>query len=213
EREEADLLVRAFMEALLLAQSGEGTGENLTVAELLTVLGDQIDDIGKRSPGAEAALRSALGRSFLAIGADGQAHDQFLKAYAVGGTALGEDPLDRFEILEGLIESSRRIGDRAGAHPYVDQALAVARAVFAGREPRFHEALETLLRLAAGESVGGDEACTALEVVIATLPDAIVRGDESGVTARILIEAAVQLARQGSPQAPEFLAALERRAR
>jgi tetratricopeptide (TPR) repeat protein len=214
EREEADFLVRAFKEALLLAQAREGTGAELSVAELLAVLGDHVEAIGWRSPAAEASLRAALGRCFLAIGADERARQEFLRAHAVGGAALDEDPLDRFDVLEGLIESTRRVGDLAGARVYVAQAVATARAVFAGREPRFHAGLETLLDLASGASGAVDEgALTALEVVLATLPDAIVRGDESGVTARILIEAAAQLQKRGSPSAAPFLDALERRAR
>src|SRR5262245_61810767 len=213
EREEGDFLVRAFNEALLLAQAGEDSGAGLSVAELLGVLGSQIDDIGRRSPGAEAALRSALGRSFLAIGADEQAHDQFLRAEAVGATALDEDPLDRFEVYEGLIESLRRVGDKDGARAYVGQAVAMARLVFEGRDSRSLASLEKLLGLAAGGKLDGDEAMAALEVVLANLPEAIVRGDESGATARILIEAAGQLQRQSSPRAPDFLDALERRGR
>ena len=212
EREESDLLVRGFKEALLLAQAGEGEGEKVSVADLLQVLAGHIETLGRTRPGAEAALRSALGRCFLAIGDEDRALEQYLRANAVGGQALADDALDRFEILEGLIESTRRTGDLAGAHTYVAQAVQVARIVFAGRDPDFHAALETLLDLAAGAKVDGLAAERALAVVLATLPDAIVRGDESGVTARIVVEAGLQLARQRSPHAPQFLAALERRA-
>ena len=84
-----------------------------------------------------------------------------------------------------------QLGDLAGAHTYVDQALGVARTIFVGRDARFLSALEDLLELAAGGSLDGPAALSALEVVLAALPDAIVRGDESGVSARVLVEAAL----------------------
>src|SRR6185436_9919029 len=91
EREEADLLVRAFQEALLLAQADQGAGGALSVADLLGVLADNVETVGRSSPGAEAALRAALGRCFLAIGTESKALEQFLRANAVGGAALEED--------------------------------------------------------------------------------------------------------------------------
>ncbi|HEX6886333.1 MAG TPA: serine/threonine-protein kinase [Planctomycetota bacterium] len=209
ERAEADLLVRAFKEALLLAQAGEGSEEPLAVEDLLGVLATHVENLGQATPGAEAALRSALGRAYLVLGLEREALQQYLRALAVGAGALADDPLDRFEILEGLIESSRRTDDLPAARGYVRQALATAREVFAGRDADFHAALETLLALAAGEPTDGARAVTALETLLEDLPDAVVRGDESGVTARILTEAAVQLVQRRSPQASDFLARLE----
>jgi tetratricopeptide (TPR) repeat protein len=213
EREESDLLVRAFMEALLLAQAGEDSDEPLTVAELLAVLASRVELLGTARPGAEAALRSALGRAYLVLGREELALEQYLRAHAIGSEALASDALDRFEVLEGLIEASRRNGDLAGARTFVVQALETARTVYTGRDERFLAALGTLLAVASGQPRDGDEARSALALVLASLPDAIVRGDESGVTARILIEASVQLVKQGSPQADGFLAELERCAR
>ncbi len=202
--------MRAFREAVVLANTGAATGQELTVLELLEVLGGEAEDLGVRGPGAEAALRAALGRAYLALGLDAEARAQFLRAYTIGGAALDEDPLDRFDVLEGLIESTRRSGDLSGASTHVDQALVVARAVYAGRDAAFLANIERLLRLAAGEEVDGAEALQALQHVTESLPEAVVRGDESGVTARILLEAAVQLERRAAPQSEEFLATLER---
>jgi hypothetical protein len=213
ERAEADLLVRAFKEALLLAQAGESAGESLSVAELLQVLAAHVESLGRSSPGAETALRSALGRAYLVLGLDALALEQYLRAHAIGARELDEDPLDRFEVLEGLIEASRRSGDRHAARGHLAQAQDVARAVFAGRDARFLSALEVLLGVAAGAETDGGAALAALEVVTATLPDVIVRGDESGVTARVLVEAGVQLVKRRAPLASDFLRALEERAR
>jgi protein kinase-like protein len=210
ERAEADLLVRAFVEAIELANTGAATGRELTVLELLGVLAGEADGLGARGPGPEAALHTALGRAYLALGLDQEARAQFLRAHAIGGQALDEDPLDRFDVLEGLIASTRREGDRAAARTYVDQALLVARTVFARHDPKFVADIELLLRVAAGEEVEGALVMPALRRVTATLPDAVVRGDESGVTARILLEGAVQLERRHAPEAEEFLATLER---
>jgi len=213
EREEADLLVRAFKEALLHAEASEVAAEELRVGELLRVLAGDIEALARGRPEAEAALRASLGRCLLVIGQNEAARQQFLRAYAVGGRVLDDDPLDRFDVLEGLIEATRRTGDRAGARAYVAQALEVARVIFAGHDARFLEALEALMQLAAGHPLEGPRALAALETVLAAHPDVLVRGDESGVTARIVVEAAAQLMREGVPEAPAFCEALDARAR
>jgi tetratricopeptide (TPR) repeat protein len=207
EREEADLLVRVFQEAIMMAQADD----ELTVADLLDQLAARVGQLGVESPESESALHAALGRSFLALGDDRQALEQFRSAYIRGSNLLQDDPFDRLDVLEGLIEGTRRTGDRAGARVYVRELVQVARAAFGGRDAKFGAALESLLSLAAGAPVPGEQALAALHEVLVCLSDGIVRGDESGALARILIEAAVQLQEQRSPLADDFLAVLERR--
>jgi hypothetical protein len=158
--------------------------------------------------GLVGATLLGLGR---ALGDDRQALEQFRSAYIRGSNLLQDDPFDRLDVLEGLIEGTRRTGDRAGARVYVRELVQVARAAFGGRDAKFGAALESLLSLAAGAPVPGEQALAALHEVLVCLSDGIVRGDESGALARILIEAAVQLQEQRSPLADDFLAVLERR--
>jgi serine/threonine protein kinase len=193
------------------------TPENLDKGVLAMSLEspDDLPQLLGRSPGAEAAVRTSLGRAFLFLGEDRAALDQLLRAREVQDSDPDKQPLDVFVTTTGLLQATRRVKGLAAADKYMRQALTLAREILAERVPELAEPVDALVDLALGKTDGVDEAETFdhLDEIMQAFPESLHYGNESLVMGRLILEIGGALRLQGKDVGDAFFQELEAKAR
>ncbi len=187
----------AFIDFFDAALSRGGAGANLSLQERLERSSARTQDLFVERPEAEAAVRFTLAESYLLLGEDELALNEFRMAYHLQESALDTDPehFDLMRTLMRLVETTRRVGLEEEADGYVRASLAKSRRILAVI-PELELELTTLFEAAAGASQDAGRELEALRTVCAAIPG------ESSALSKALLRLVVEAVLNGSAGLP-----------
>jgi len=176
---------------------------------------DDFQELLNRSPGAEAAVRTSLGRAFLFLGEDRAALDQLRLARKIQASDPGKQPIDVFVTVTGLLQATRRVEGLAAADKYMQEALTLAREILAERVPELAGPVDALIDLALGrtDDVDDAEAFEHLDEIMQAFPESLHYGNESVVMGRLILEIGGALRLRGKDVGDAFFRELDAKAR
>lgn len=198
---------QAFLEfveyAFTLADPGPDGRDEPGVRELLRRTTGEVSALFADRPGAEAAVHHSLGHFFLLLGDDELALEQLLDARRIRARILPADHPDLFATLTRQVQAARRLG-RRDAQALADEALAMARRLYAAHHPELSAEVERVLAGATGRPAELEAEVAAIEALLAAL-EGDTRPQAGELLARLLIEAGLR-----STSGAEYFTRLER---
>ena len=200
----------AFLEFLDYALSegmAASSGQELTLLDLFEPTTAAIPELFANRPSSEAAARYVLGRAYLLMGNDRRALEQLATAYSIQKAARPDDHADLFATLQLLVHATRRAEGLEAAEPYVQPMLEHLREIVDANHPELTEDIDRLVELHE-KKAAPDEQLRRLKALVAKLPVALDRGDQSVALGRLAMEVALQL-----PESDEVLAEFAEKAR
>jgi hypothetical protein len=200
---------RAFLEfveyALTLAEPGPGERDEPGMRELLRRARGEVAALFAGQPAAEAAVHHSLGHFFLLLGDDELAAEELALARAQRELLLPPDHPDLFATLSRQVHAARRLG-RRDAEALADEALAMARRLYAARHPELGAEVERVLAAPADAPQDVEAEVAAIDALLAAL-DGDDEPQAGELLARLLIEAGLR-----SSAEAEYFTRLERAA-
>lgn len=140
-RGEADVVTRFLSETLASVNPEKDRGPSVTVMEMLNDAAGRIGDAFEDKPLVEAALRGAIGNSYVSLQDFRVAEPHLRRALELRRRVLSPDSLEVAESEQDLAESLIGLGRRFEAEKLYRQALATRRSLLGDG----HEAVATTL--------------------------------------------------------------------